>query len=173
MTIGLFVVRVAVGIALVLQGSAKVTREGRRDTAAYFAEVGFRPPLAMALVAGTTEIAAGLLLTAGLATPLAAAGAVGVLASASVVNWSNGYWNANGGAEYPIVLGLTSAALAFTGAGSLSLDELLGWASPSTAVGGAAIVLALVSAAPALIRRRGVMQLEIVQPPAIVPAEAA
>lgn len=154
MIAGLLIIRLAVGLALILQGYAKLTRQGRSDTADYFESVGFRPGRVMAPVAGLTEFGAGALLVAGLATPLAVAGAVGILISAAVVNGANGYWNANGGAEYPIVLGFTAAALAFTGPGSASIDELLGWGTPTTATSVAAVVVGALAAAPILLRRR-------------------
>jgi putative oxidoreductase len=153
MNTGLLLLRLAIGGALALQGRAKLTKAGRAGTAAFFDEVGFRPGAPLALVAGATELGAGLLLLAGLGTPLAAAGAVGVLVNASVVGWRNGYWNTAGGAEYALVSLVVSAGLGFTGAGRFSLDELLGWATVSPAVGSAALALGVGSALPLLVRR--------------------
>jgi putative oxidoreductase len=153
MSSGLLLLRIALGGALVVQGAAKLTRGGRRGTAAFFADVGFVPALPLAVLAGLTEVVAGALLVAGLGTVLASAAAVGVLGTAAVVNSSNGYWNHVGGVEYPLVAALGSAALAFTGAGALSVDELIGWTTPSTSTAAGAAALGLVAAAPLLVRR--------------------
>ncbi len=173
MTIGLFIVRVAVGVALVLQGSAKLTKTGRRSTGGYFESVGFRPGLAMAVVAGLTEFGAGVMLAAGLATPLAVAGAVGILLSVVVVSRPQGYWNSNGGVEYPLVMGVTAAALAFTGPGSFSLDEVIGWAEPTTGIAAVAVAFGLVAALPVLVRRVVVLRHQSDGATTLVAAEAA
>lgn len=153
MSTGLLLLRVTLGGALIVQGTAKLTPHGRRGTAAFFADVGLVPALPLAVLAGLTELLAGALLVAGLGTVLASAAAVGVLGTAAVVNSKNGYWNNEVGVEYPLVAGVASAALAFTGAGALSIDELLGWATPSTWTAVAAVSLGVIAAAPLLVLR--------------------
>ena len=153
MSIGLLLVRLALGAALLLQGIAKLRTPGRRDTAAYFEQMGIAPGVPFALLAGITELGAGSMLILGLGSVLAAAGAVAVLGIAVAVTSSNGYWNARGGSEYPLVAGGTALALLFTGAGRFSLDELLGWSEPSTVTSAAGIALAVAGAAPVLVMR--------------------
>ena len=153
MSIGILLLRLALGAALVLQGAAKLNRRGRHGTAAFFEDVGIRPGLPLALLAGSTELAVGILLMAGLGTVLAGAGAAAVLGIASTVNWRNGYWNAAGGSEYPILAGMAAIALTFTGAGAHSVDEVLGWSTPSSETTVAALALAALSAAPLLVVR--------------------
>ena len=153
MSIGLLLLRLALGGALVVQGAAKLTRNGRRGTAAFFADVGLVPALPLAVVAGLTELFAGALLVAGLGTVLASAAAVGVLGTAAVINSRNGYWNNVGGFEYPVVAALGSATLAFTGAGAASLDDAFGWATPSTGTAVSAVLLGVVAAVPLLALR--------------------
>lgn len=153
MSTGILLLRVALGLALVLQGTAKLNRRGRHDTAAFFDEVGIRPGLPLALLAGGTELGVGALLIAGFGTVLAGAGATAVLGIAATVTWRNGYWNAAGGSEYPILAGAAALALAFTGAGAHSIDEIVGWSTPSTATSIAALVLAGLAAAPVLLLR--------------------
>src|SRR5687768_7302809 len=150
MSIGILLLRVALGLALVLQGAAKLDRRGRQGTAAFFDSVGIRPGLPLALLAGSTELGAGLLLLAGLGTVLAAAGATAVLGIAAAVNWRNGYWNAAGGSEYPILAGLAALSLTFTGAGAHSVDEVIGWSTPSPETTVAALAVAAIAAAPVL-----------------------
>lgn len=158
MTMGLLVVRIAVGVALLAQASGKLRPKGRAEVATYFRGIGFEPAGVLALLTGLVELGAGLLLVGGLATPLAAAAATGVLVNASAVNSSNGWASANGGAEYPVTLGLVTAGLIFTGPGGASLDAAAGWHGVhgvSTGLAIAALCLAVVAAAPFLaIRHR-------------------
>ena len=48
MSVGLLVLRIALGGALVVHGGAELTRNGRRGTAALFADVGPVPALPFA-----------------------------------------------------------------------------------------------------------------------------
>jgi putative oxidoreductase len=153
MSIGILLLRLALGAALSLQGASKLNRRGRRGTAEFFDGVGLRPGLPLALLAGGTELGTGLLLIAGLGTVLAAAGATAVLGIAAAVNWRNGYWNAAGGSEYPILAGLAALALTFTGAGAHSVDDVIGWSSPSPETTVAALAVAAIAAAPLLVVR--------------------
>lgn len=150
---GLLIVRLALGTAMLLQGFTKLTRSGRRDTAAFFADVGFGPAAPLALLAGLTELVAGTMLAVGFATPLALAGLIGVLVPAAAVNAGNGYWNASGGAEYPIFAGTVAMGLAFTGAGAFSLDAMIGWGQPADSTAVITIAVATLSALPLLVRR--------------------
>ncbi len=85
------------------------------------------PPRRNALAAGATETACGAMLAAGLFTPLAAGGLIGVMTTAvRTVHWPNGPWNSNGGWEYNSVLIAAAALLAESGPGRASLDAVLG-----------------------------------------------
>lgn len=153
MTIGLLAVRAAVGIALVGQAAGKLSRDGRVTTRAYFRSIGFEPAGPLALLTGLVELGAGMLLLSGLATPLAAAAGIGVLVNASAVNAASGWASSGGGAEYPVVLGLVTAGLAFTGPGGASLDALLGWDHVSVGVSIGALSVGLAAATPFLAMR--------------------
>lgn len=61
-------------------------------------------------------------------TPLAAAGAVGVMAVALTVKWPHGLWVQHDGYEYPLVLIAVAAVLALTGPGCWSADHAPGLA---------------------------------------------
>jgi putative oxidoreductase len=129
MDAGLLVLRLVVGLLIAGHGVQKVsfrlggnglaggTEEFRRD--------GFRGGRLTAIVAGASQIGAGLFLTAGLLTPLAAMAAMGVMTVAGSVKWPKGLWVQNDGYEYPMVLVAVSAALALTGPGGWSLDQAL------------------------------------------------
>jgi putative oxidoreductase len=127
---GLLILRLAVGLLLVGHGSQKLFGafggHGLDGTGGFFHSIGFRPGRPMALVAGLSEAGAGLLLALGLLTPLAAAGIVGTLFVAGSVHAKGGLWGQNGGFELPLVYSVAAVALAFTGPGRYSLDNVVG-----------------------------------------------
>jgi putative oxidoreductase len=82
----------------------------------------------MATTAAVSE-ASGLLFAAGFLTPFAAL----LMASTMVVaigsvHWKNGFFVANGGYEFNLVLWTVAVAVAATGPGRFSVDAALGWA---------------------------------------------
>src|SRR5690242_21331013 len=104
MSYGLLFLRVIVGLSLSAHGSQKLFGwfggHGPRGTAGFFGSLGFRPPLAMALVAGMSELA-GVLFALGLVTPFAAVAMASVMVVAvGAVHLRNGFWVTNGGYEY-------------------------------------------------------------------------
>src|ERR1700712_187220 len=127
---GLLILRLAIGLLLVGHGSQKLFGafggHGLDGTGGFFHSIGFRPGRPMALVAGLSEAGAGLLLAVGLLTPLAAAGIVGTLFVAGSVHWKGGVGGRTGGFELPLVSSVAAVALAFTGPGRYSLDNLVG-----------------------------------------------
>ncbi|MCK7621861.1 DoxX family protein [Streptomyces sp. RS10V-4] len=132
MDAGLLVLRLVVGLLIAGHGVQKVSfRLGGHGLAGgteEFRHDGFRGGRLTAVVAGASQIGAGLFLTAGLLTPLAAMAAMGVMTVAGTVKRPKGLWVQNDGYEYPMVLVAASAALALTGPGRWSLDQALGLA---------------------------------------------
>ncbi|AEY93629.1 MULTISPECIES: DoxX family protein [Streptomyces] len=130
MDAGLLVLRVVAGLLITGHGVQKVSfRLGGHGLAGgteEFRHDGFRGGRLTAVVAGASQIGAGLFLTAGLLTPLAAMAAMGVMTVAGTVKRPKGLWVQNDGYEYPLVLVVISAALALTGPGAWSLDHALG-----------------------------------------------
>ncbi|MER5325182.1 DoxX family protein [Streptosporangium roseum] len=151
--LGLLVLRLVTGLLLAGHGVQKVsfllggaglaggTEEFRRD--------GFRGGALTALAAGATQIGTGLLLACGALTPLAAAGAAGVMTVALTVKRRNGLWVQHDGYEYPLVLITTSVTLALTGPGRWSADAVLHllpwptWWAAAAVAGGSAGGLAI------------------------------
>jgi putative oxidoreductase len=87
-----------------------------------------RPGIAHAWVASITEVGAGVLLVAGLLTPLGCAGVVGVMAVAWAINHrGNGFFifRPGEGWEYVMTLAFAAVALGALGPGEWSLDEAL------------------------------------------------
>lgn len=130
MNTGLLVLRIVLGLVLVGHGSQKLFGmfggPGLDGAAAFFHALGFRPGKPMAVVAGASEAGAGVLLVLGLLTPVASAAVIGTLVVAGSVHWAAGLWAQNNGFELPLLYITGAAALAFTGPGIYSLDNVLG-----------------------------------------------
>lgn len=157
MDLGLLVLRLLLGLLVAGHGAQKLFGlfggHGLDGTGAFFEQLGFRPGRTMALVAGASELGAGLLLALGLFTPLAGAGVIGTLLVAASVHAGKGLWATEGGYELPLVYAVLGAVLALTGAGAYSLDAVLGlsW-SPLASLG--AIALGLLSGVGVVAARR-------------------
>ena len=153
---GLLVLRLALGITLALHGANKVrSKQSFAGTGRYFASMGMRPgPVNAALAAGT-EIVGGLMLAAGLLTPLAAAMIIGVMV---VAYWTahrkNGFFifRPGQGWEYVFIFAVGAFAIGCIGAGKVSVDHALdldveGWWGAAIAgilgVGGALVQMAI------------------------------
>jgi putative oxidoreductase len=142
MSVALLVLRVVVGALFAGHGSQKLfgwfRGHGLHGTGSFFESVGLTPGVPLAFLAGMAELAGRLLLGFGLALPVACLPLVAVMATAiATVHWKNGVWAADGGFEFPLVLGAVAFAVTAIGAGRYSLDNLFGidWASLSWAVG--------------------------------------
>jgi putative oxidoreductase len=99
---------------------------GLRATGSFFGSLGWRPPLLMALLAGLAE-SGGLLFASGFLTPLASVGIATVMLNAIVVvHWKNGFFNGDGGIEFPLTLATVAIAVAAIGPGRFSIDRAIG-----------------------------------------------
>ncbi|MPV50195.1 MULTISPECIES: DoxX family protein [unclassified Pseudactinotalea] len=130
MSIGRFALRVTIGGLFVGHGLQKLTGSfggpGLAGTEQMMTSLELYPPHLQALAAGATETAAGAMLTAGLLTPIASAGLVGVMTTAiRTVHAPNGLWNAKGGWEFNAVMIAAALTLAEE-PGRGSLDAAFG-----------------------------------------------
>jgi putative oxidoreductase len=131
MELALLVLRLVVGLGFAAHGAQKLFGSfggyGIEGTGGFFDQLGLRPGKAHAWFAGTAEFFGGLLIALGLLTPFAAAALIGVMTAAILtVHRPNGFFNANNGYEYNLVLVASVFALAGIGAGEWSLDNALG-----------------------------------------------
>lgn len=142
MEYGLLALRLVLGLMLAAHGAQKLL--DLRTTAAGFAHLRYRAPLVFALIAGLTELGAGLLFAAGFLTPLAALGLTAIMINAAAVaHWRAGFWNHKGGFEFNLLILAVAVAVVTTGPGAFSLDALLGWTGAFTGPLWALAVLAL------------------------------
>ena len=131
---GPVVLRITVGVIFVAHGVDKlfgIWGGGLSGTAAYFAQMGLSPAVPLALLAGVTEIAGGLLLVAGawtrsVAIALAITRAVAIwkihLANGLFINWSAEPGRARA-LELTVLMIGTLLCLFLTGPGALSIDH--------------------------------------------------
>jgi putative oxidoreductase len=124
---GLLVLRLAVGLTMAAHGAQKAFGMfgglGLSATADGFSALGYQPGILFALAAVVGELFGGLLLAAGLLTPLAAGGIIGVTVNAMVaVNLGNGFFASNDGIELPLVLAGGALTLLLAGPGRYAAD---------------------------------------------------
>src|SRR5919197_546772 len=50
-----------------------------------------------------------------------------MLNAIAVVHWSKGFFNGNGGLEFPLLLGTVAVAVSAIGPGRFSIDRAIGW----------------------------------------------
>ena len=131
MALALLGLRIVVGLGFAAHGAQKLFGVfggyGIDGTAGFFEQIGLRPGKVHAWAAGIAEFAGGLLIALGLVTPFAATALIAVMAAAVLtVHVRNGFFVANNGFEYNLVLAAVVFALAGVGAGEWSLDHALG-----------------------------------------------
>jgi putative oxidoreductase len=98
MEYGILLLRLVVGLTLAAHGSQKLFGSfgggGTAGTRKFFAGLGFRTPLAMAFVAGLSELGGGLLFAFGLLTPFATVALTVVMLNAiGTVHFKKGFFN--------------------------------------------------------------------------------
>lgn len=126
--LGLLVLRLVFGLFLAYHGYNKVA-SGIRGTEGWFRSIGMKWPGVQARLAAATEMGAGVMLAAGLLTPLAAAGVIGVMVVAIVVaHWKVGFFifKPDQGWEYCASIAVTAFVIAMVGPGRWSLDHAFG-----------------------------------------------
>lgn len=155
--LGLLTLRAGVGGVLFAHGAQKLFGwfggHGIEGTAGAFDQMGFQPGRVNAMAAGVAEAGGGTLIALGLATPAAGSVAAGTMIAAASVHAPNGFFAADGGYEYPALLGLSSAALSLTGPGDWSLDAALRNRLNRPWMAGAGLLVSSVLSA-VLVRRR-------------------
>jgi putative oxidoreductase len=131
MEIALLALRLVAGLGFAAHGAQKLFGvfggSGIDGTAGMFDQIGLRPGRLHAWSAGAAEFLGGLLIALGLVTPFAAAALIAVMTAAVLtVHIRNGFFAANNGFEYNLVLATVAFALAGIGAGQWSLDNAIG-----------------------------------------------
>lgn len=129
--LGLLASRLALGLGLASHGAQKAfgwfEGPGPEGAAGLMAGLGFKPGETYATAASYNEITSGLLIALGLGGPLGPAGAIStMLVAAESVHKKNGFFAGKGGVEVNVLYSAGALALASTGYGALSLDNVFG-----------------------------------------------
>jgi putative oxidoreductase len=166
MDLGLLLFRLALAAILYMHATQKLrgwfSGPGLDRATKLFESLGQHPGRQMAKLAATCEATGALLVALGLATPLGAAILAGTMAVAGgALTMAKGtVWNALGGGEYPLMLGVFAVLLGFTGPGRWSLDWAVAapWYPKSNGaaalIGVIVAVVAALAACVALLRTR-------------------
>jgi putative oxidoreductase len=129
--VGLLIVRLAVGLTFAAHGAQKVlgwwSGPGFAGWTGAMTRMGLRPAPLWAALSSGVELVGGLLLAVGSLTPIAAA----LLVAQSVyivlrVHRPKGFWNKNGGIEFPLQLLAGSLLIAASGPGAIAIDPAAG-----------------------------------------------
>jgi len=129
MSYGLLLLRVFVGVAFLGHGTQKLFGwwggYGPQGTGGFFASLGYRNGVLMAVFAGIAEAGGGTLLALGLLTPLAC-GLIGVVMLNAIlsVTLKRAFM---AGSELELAYLVTAISLAAIGPGRFSLDRAIGW----------------------------------------------
>ncbi|GAA4227737.1 DoxX family membrane protein [Actinomadura meridiana] len=154
--LGLLALRVVFGLLLAGHGTQKLfgwfDGFGLDKTGALFALSGYEPGKLFAVVAGLSEMTGGLLIAAGLLTPLAAAIMLGTMINAISETWKGGLLTATGW-EPALLYATVATTMAFTGPGRFSLDAGRPWQREGLPWAAGSVVLATCAAlVPLLIK---------------------
>ena len=127
---GLALVRGTVGLAFAAHGTQKAfgwfQGPGLAGAAGFLEALGFRPGARYAKLASATEITAGILVALGLGGPAGPAMMVSVMLVAQVsAHAKNGFFAQQNGVEIGTLYAAVAVALAMSGYGRFSLDEML------------------------------------------------
>jgi len=129
-SVALLPVRIGLGAVMAAHGAQKLFGwfggYGLEGTGQFFAEnLGLKPGILMAALAGGTEFFGGLLLLVGLLTRLAGLSLAGTMAVAIITTFSGAFFAQSGGIEYPLMLLLASVTFVIGGGGAFSVDRKL------------------------------------------------
>ncbi|MBJ7537272.1 DoxX family protein [Marinomonas transparens] len=122
--------RIPVGIILMAHGAQKLFGAfggyGLEGTGQWMASIGLEPGYLMALLAGSAEFFGGIALIIGLLVrPAAIVSAFTMVIAIFSVHFVNGLFMSNNGYEFALALLAATVSLAFSGAGSISVDKII------------------------------------------------
>jgi putative oxidoreductase len=148
LTAGLLVLRLVLGLTMAAHGAQKVfgwfDGPGLAGFGATLERLGVRPGRTWAMVSAAVELGGGLLVAVGLLTPIAALFLAGnLLVAILTAHLARGFWERDGGFEFPLTLLGGLVALSLAGAGALSLDSAIRLSLPEPATWLAMVIVVL------------------------------
>lgn len=132
---GLLILRLALGGLFFAHGAQKLFGwfggHGLAGHIGFMEKLGVRPARLLGLISALGELFGGLGVLLGFLTPIAAAGLIGSMAVAIIkVHWPKGFFNHDGGIEFPLILAVAAFVIGLIGAGRFSVDAILGLRLP-------------------------------------------
>lgn len=126
MDLGLLIIRLVVGLTFMGHGAQKLFGwfggYGPKGTGGWLESIGVKPGVAMAVIAGLSEILGGALFAAGVFTWAGAALiTITMLVAIVKVHGQNGYWVTQNGYEYNLTLIAVAIGVALIGPGAYVL----------------------------------------------------
>jgi len=145
-SIGLLILRLALGGIFFAHGAQKLFGwfggRGLAGHRGFIEQLGMRPARLLGITSALGEFFGGLGVLFGFLTPIAGAGIIGSMAVAIIkVHWPKGFFNHDGGFEFPLFLAVAAFVIGLIGPGRFSVDRILGTTLPEPA--SILIVLAL------------------------------
>jgi len=135
MNMAVLVTRLFFGLGIAAHGTQKLFGwfggHGLDGTSGFFETIGFRPGRLFAAAAALGETVGGVLLAIGLFGPVGPALMFLVMIVAASIHVKNGFFATSNGIELPMLYAMGALALAFTGPGAYSFDQIfdLRWLS--------------------------------------------
>lgn len=134
--LGLFVLRVTVGVLLTQRGLQKLFGlfhgPGIDGMAQILTDAGFEQARVLAIAGGAVELVGGVMLVIGLATPVAVGGLLGLIGLGIAISVTGGesvplFGVTSRGLEASVLYAGSLLALLFTGPGRWAVDRRWGW----------------------------------------------
>ncbi|MFB1015407.1 MAG: DoxX family protein [Alteromonadaceae bacterium] len=127
---GILALRIPAAIIFIAHGGQKLFAwfggYGLEGTGQWMASIGLVPGYQLALLAGSAEFFGGIALLVGfMVRPTALILALTMLVAIFSVHFVNGLFMSNNGYEFALALLAISASLMFSGAGKVSIDNIL------------------------------------------------
>jgi putative oxidoreductase len=139
---------------------------GPEGTRGFMQMLRMRPAHIWGHMAGYSELVGGALTALGALSPIGPIVSMGpMIMATTTAHWGKPIWVTQGGAELPVINMSVFAALAMTGPGRFSVDNLLGIRLPRW-VAGAAVAGVAAGTAAALLTREPAPAPQAEQPPA-------
>ncbi len=124
--LGLLIMRLVLGTIFIAHGGQKLFTMGLDGVAGGFGQMGVPMASVMGPLVAFLEFFGGFAIIGGFLTRLVSLGLASTMIGAiTLVHAKNGFFNP-GGIEFPLSLLGTAIVLAITGAGSYSLDRVVG-----------------------------------------------
>jgi putative oxidoreductase len=124
------ILRIALGAVLIPHGCQKLFGMfggmGLARNAELFERLGYAPGMFWGTLVGLTELVGGILLILGLFTRFAAAAVLIFMIVAVHFTSAKGFFWANGGSEYALLIGFCALFFLIRGGGTYSLDRKVG-----------------------------------------------